>query len=394
MIRDLQMMRDISPLFDKKLVIWGMGKKGVEILADILEMGAGKNGIFLCDSARSLQGREISNHIVLSPEELSDKIRETAREDIAVLVTAASIKAQDEIITDVVKMCGEDIEIYTEYAVEWGIYLGLKNPNIQREYREKKIHEHEMNKLIKPDVMAQMRQTYRYFSFLPLHEDEIILIYQPGKVGSASVYKSILRYNRHVLHCHRLEDIGETENSLLQLLELKSGKIISLVRDPVARQIAAMWQSISQVHLYSAEVDFAEIEEHFFPEKSIVGGFGWFIGQMKRVFNIDVFEYPFDREKGYSIIKKGNIELLLMKMEKLNELEGVIGTFLNIENFKLKNENEGLEKPYRFAYRDYKADFKLSKEALDKVYEKNEHTRHFYTEQERETFYKKWLKEE
>ena len=87
MIRDLQMMRDISPLFDKKLIIWGMGKKGHQILADILEMGAGKTGIFLCDSDYSLQGKEILNNIVLSPEDLYNTIKDVAKEDIAVLVT-------------------------------------------------------------------------------------------------------------------------------------------------------------------------------------------------------------------------------------------------------------------------------------------------------------------
>lgn len=394
MIKDLQMMQDISPLFEKKLVVWGMGKKGRELLTDIFEMGAGKKGIWLCDSDRDLQGEKIFNHPVLSPENLHNEISNVLRDEIAILVTAVSIKAQDEIIRDAEKMYGESVDMYTEYAVEWGIYFGLSNPSIDRKYKEKKLHEHEKNMLYKKDVMEQMEMTYKYFAFLPLHNDEIILIYQPGKVGSATVYKSILNYKRHVLHCHRLEDIGEDDSSLLKLLELKSGKIISLVRDPVARQIAAMWQSITQVHLYSAGADFAEIENYFFPERSIRGGFGWFNGQMKKVFNIDVFEYPFDHEKGYSIFQKGNIEVLLMKMEKLNDLEDVIGEFLNIKNFKLWNENESICKPYRFAYKDYKADFKLGKEVLEKLYIKSQYTKHFYSEQERESMYKKWLKEE
>lgn len=29
MIRDLQIMKDISPLFEKKLIIWGNGEKGM-----------------------------------------------------------------------------------------------------------------------------------------------------------------------------------------------------------------------------------------------------------------------------------------------------------------------------------------------------------------------------
>lgn len=393
MIRDLQMMKDISPLFDKKLVIWGIGKKGRQILTDILEMGAGKKGIFVCDSDCSLQGREILNNIVLSPKNLYSEIEDVAKEDIAVLVTVVSTRAQNEIINELERVLGKTIEIFTSNAIEWGIYFGLKNPNIEREYRDKKILEHEKKMLQRKDDMEQMERTFKYFAFLPLHNDEIILIYQPAKVASSTVYKSISNYGRYALHCHMLDNIGEDGDSLRKLLELKSGKIICLVRDPVGRQIAAMWQNIHQVYRYSVEADFAEIEAYFFPEHFVGGEFGWFDRELKKVFNIDVFEYPFDQEKGYSIIQKGNIEVLLMKMEKLNDLEAVIGEFLSIENFKLDNQNVGSEKPYRFAYRDYKANFKLPKEVLDNVYVKNEHTKHFYSEQERGIFYNKWLKD-
>lgn len=392
MIRDLQIMKDISPLFDKKLVIWGMGKKGRQILADILDMGAGKKGVLLCDSDSSLWGEVILNNPVLPPEDLNVKIQNDVKEDVAILITVVSTKAQDEIIIDVKKMYGELVDIYTEYALEWGIYFGLKNPNVGIEYKEKKICEHEKKMLYNKDYTEHMERVFKYFTFLPLHNDEIILIYQPGKVASSTVYKSILNYNKYTLHCHVLDNVKENNDTLLQLLEIKTAKIISLVRDPVERQIAVMWQNIHQIHRYSADADFRDIEKNFFPEDFVGGEFGWFDRQMKKVFNIDVFEYPFDQNKGYSIIKKGNIEVLLMKMERLNALEDVIGTFLNIEKFKLDNENIGLEKAYRFAYRDYKKDFGLPKEVLENVYIKNEKTKHFYSEQERIAFYDKWKK--
>ena len=51
MIKDLQLMRDISPLFEKQIIIWGMGQRGHRFLKEILSMGAGKRGIWLCDSS-------------------------------------------------------------------------------------------------------------------------------------------------------------------------------------------------------------------------------------------------------------------------------------------------------------------------------------------------------
>ncbi|MDE7430765.1 MAG: putative capsular polysaccharide synthesis family protein [Lachnospiraceae bacterium] len=394
MIKDLQIMKDISPLFEKKLVMWGMGQKGHDILEDILSMGAGQKGILLCDSDYSLWGKDILNNTVLSPNELKGEIQKIAESDIAVLVTVASVRAQDEIISAVETMCGKSVDIYTEYAVEWGIYLGLKNPRIENKYKDRKITEHEINRSYNKELIQVREEALKYFAFLPLHQNEIILVYQSGKVASSTVCKSISNYDRYALHCHRLDGIGENDDSLYELLNLKSGKIISLVRDPVARQIAAMWQNIYQVHRYSAEVDFSEIERYFFPDQFDGGEFTWFDGQMKKVFKIDVFDYPFDKESGYSIIRKGNIELLLLKMEKINELEDVIGDFLNIEQFRLDSSNVGSEKSYRFAYRDYKANFRLPQEILENIYMKNEHMKHFYSEQERKALYEKWIRQD
>ncbi len=42
MVNDLQLMKDITPLFEKYLVIWGIGQKGRTIVEDIISMWGGK----------------------------------------------------------------------------------------------------------------------------------------------------------------------------------------------------------------------------------------------------------------------------------------------------------------------------------------------------------------
>lgn len=387
-------MKDISPLFEKRIALWGMGKKGCEILGNIISMGAGGHGILLCDSNCDIQGKDILGHTVLSPGKWYQELESIGLETVAVLVTAASVKFQDEILRELEIRYGQSVEIYTEYAVEWGIYLGLKNSNIDNVYKEKKkLIQQEDNRVSRESQSRKQEiMPLKYFAFLPLHQDEIILIYQIGKVASSTIYNSLLNYRRNVLHCHYLTGIGETEDSLYELLNLKGGKIISLVRDPVARQISEMWESICLAHGYSAEVDFSEIEKAYFPDQFDGGEFDWYEDEMKRVFKIDVFEHPFDKEKGYSVIKQGNIELLLMKTEKVDELENVIGNFLNIEGFRLENNNVGEENAHRFAYREYRENFCLSEDILENIYKKDEHMKHFYSEQERDILYRKWLK--
>lgn len=391
MIRDLELMKDIAPLFEKKLIVWGIGKIAPAIIEDIKDMGAGKEGMLLCDSNCKLWGEEIFGNKILSPDELQRVVSELDLKDVIVLVTALSVIVQDEIIESIIKRFGDSVDICTKYAIEWGMYLNVKNPRIECEYRKRKMAEYEQNNSFSPEELRKKEEMLRYFALLSLRNDEIILVYQPAKVGSSSVYKSIKDRNRNVLHCHTLLEIGDSSDDLYRLLNLKSGKIISLVRDPVARRISEMWQGIVYTQRYDVGVNFSGVEKWYFDGEFWNSEFEWFYQEMQAVFKIDVFEHPFDQEKGYSLIKQGNIELLLIKMEKLNELEDVIGEFLDIDGFQLSNENIGKRKAYRYALQSYKKNFTISREKLEEIYKKNKYVKHFYSEQERNELYEKWI---
>lgn len=325
----------------------------------------------------------------MSPEELRGELQ--CMSDFIILVATKSLKFQDEILSHIETLYGKKVDVYTDYAIEWGMYLNISNPYVDEGYRKKKISDRNSSALfVRQRNNSEL--VFRYFALTPLHNDEIILVYQCGKVGSTSVSNSIEVFGRNVLHCHILDNIGESDDDLCKILNLKSGKIICLVRDPVARAIAAMWECVNEVERYSKEADFSEIERYFMAKNLADEEFKWFDEQMKRFFKIDVFQHPFEREKGYSIIKKGNIELLLMKLEKLNELEDVIGEFLNIKGFHLYNANIGSEKAYRFAIREYKENVNISRQQLEDVYINNKRMQHFYTEEERHELYLKWLK--
>lgn len=394
MIRDLELIKDITPLFEKKLILWGIGENGEAILEDIEAMGAGRKGILLCNFGDKLREEKTNlKYSLLSPDELAEVLQEELNE-IMFLVMENSLELQDEIIEKIERRYGRFASIYTEYAIRWGIYYNISNLNVDESFRKNKLAEHEINRNMDNGVAMHTLVALKYFAFLPLHDDEIILVYQPGKVASSSVYRRILNYGHYALHCHGLKDVRSGKNNLSQLLSLKSGKIISLVREPIARQISTMWQNISSVVRYSADADFSEIEQYYFGEGFENTQYEWFDREMKEVFGIDVFAYPFDVERGYIIIKQGNIELLLMKMEKLSELRGVIGDFLGIEHFEIENRNIASEKLYRFAIKAYKKQFSISKKRLEDIFMNNEKVKYFYSEKERIAFYQKWNRKE
>ncbi len=394
MVKDLQLMKDITPLFEKKVVVWGIGNKGRALVQKMKEMGAGKKGILLCDSKSILWNEKFLEYKIMSPIEIKDHIEHMGiHNNIIILVTVVSVTAQNEIIKSIEEMFSTEIDVYTEYAVEYGLYLGINNLYVDSGYKRKELMERQVaRRYPSKEKLAQLEQIYKYFTFLPLHNDEIVLVYQPGKVASSTVYNSIKTYNRNVLHCHILAEICDNEDDLYRLLDKKGGKIICLVRDPVARRISEMWQNIKNVERYAIDADFGEIEKYYFDGFFENFEFDWFDYEMKKTFHLDVFEYPFDQTRGYSIIKQGDIELLLMKMEKLNGLENVIGDFLGVEGFRLHSKNVGGQKAYRFAIKEYKENFILSKRRLADIYRNNNRMRHFYSNQECEELYKKWAR--
>lgn len=389
-VHDLDIMKDISPLFEKKVVIWGIDEQTGVLLHELKDMGVGEN-IILCDSDSGQWGKDSEGYRIISPEQVQEIYVSDKGEGVVVCISFADVKLQDEVLAILEKMNLTDVVVYTWYGLKWGMYLNLKNRYIDDIYRQKMLAEHEKSRITYKE--GSMVDQMKYFAYSPLHNDEMLLIYQPGKVGSRSLYWSLKDYGKYVLHSHGLKGAEQEEDTLQKLLEQKSAKVISLVREPLARRISEMWQNIPSVNRYSAEVDFAEIEQLYFHEGFECQEFQWFHRELESVLGINVYDYPFDKEKGYTIIQKNNIKLLLMKVEQLNTLEAVVGSFVGIPGFRLQNKNISKEKRYRFAYQAYLKTFTMPDKRLKKIYYENPYMNFFYTEEEINGFYKKWLKE-
>jgi hypothetical protein len=118
--------------------------------------------------------------------------------------------------------------------------------------------------------------------------------------------------------------------------------------------------------------------------------FDWFDWEIKEIYGIDIYEYPFDKEKGYSIIKKGNIEIMIYRLENLNKLESIVGDFVGLDDFKLESANTAEQKPYNSIYREFAKTILLPKEYVDFYYKNNPRMDHFYSKEEKRQFLTKW----
>jgi len=235
-----------------------------------------------------------------------------------------------------------------------------------------------------------------------------------GKVGSSSILKTFKsEFDGNIFHVHNLTldhfdylvyaDI-EKRNRVIQkikdiqrsVLSNEKWKIISLVRDPIDRNISAFFQNINLfvpdlLNKYrNKEILLAELFCMFFEKASHKYPLNWFDNQIRKTFGIDIFLEDFSKHKGYHIYRKDNFELLILRLEDLNNcFEPAIRDFLNIENINLKNDNISKDKEYKKIYQKFKNNIIIPESYFELMYN-SKFTKYFYTEAEIKKFVKRW----
>ena len=290
--------------------------------------------------------------------------------------------------------------------------------------------------LIKTGIKSVVRRSYyltrkvRYRSLVrQLSSHPPLVVFQMGKVGSSSVTESLKEmdapfelFHLHVLTHEGIErvhgeyrhaskvhhrpmiarHIVESDYLRRQLDRNDPGatwKIISLVRDPVARNISTFFQSlciyfpelcVGDQQIFSDERIPELLETYLEQWDGHHTPLHWFQTELDPVFGIDVYAHPFPKDKGYQIIESGAVSLLLLRLEGLNSTAGpAMEEFLGLRGLELSNHNVAEKKPYAGAYHAFKNRLRLPGAYLDTLYE-SEYARHFYTEREISGFRQRW----
>ncbi len=225
-----------------------------------------------------------------------------------------------------------------------------------------------------------------------------IIVYQMGKVASMSVYTSLKeQYPGTTLHRHELIPTEWQDATLLNHTNNlhKPLLIISMMRDPIARNISAFFQNfevITGVKPADSKFSMKELETIYFtnPKMDHDPPYTWFDKNIKRHLGIDIFAQPFPKEEGSARFKNGSIEVLLMKAEIDNtKKEKLIKELTRLNSFELKSSNVGEDKEYAGMYSEFKKSVTIPKEYLDTFYN-SPAIKYFYTDAEIESMRKKW----
>lgn len=382
MIKDLAVIKNPDLIFEKKIVIWGAGEKGTMLysnFASLVERGClGDGQVTVCDAdAECIRGKR--DYPVLSIHEMVSLV--AAKEDYLIVISPEAVEVQDEVIGQIQELGLFDVDICTLYGITWGLIFAGRTSKIPKIEQDLEVNQRGGKGLQDNAALKKHRIFIEGMYF-----DDWILVYQPGKVGSGSVNSSLKAYGKHSFHVHSLTGMEYS----MEILQKKNVKIISMFRNPLERRISELWHLLEHTSIDYPDMGFCGIEDMFMGNGDLFSDeFSWFHNELEKVTGINIWAYPFDKESGYAVMKNNGIELLLLKCEKLNELEAVIGSFAGIENFRLRSSNIAVQKPYRFAYQDYKKEFCISRERFEEIFN-DERLRYFYTDTEIRELRDRW----
>jgi len=399
MINELNLIDNFDILFEGKVVMYGAGAQGKKI-SRIMKY-AGVPVELFCDTSSEKWGTDVFGIKIVSPEEL----KEVDSKENVVIIIASDIVRNIEQIIYIIKLMGlRTKSIFTLLGLRVALYKNVNHPKFNEHYRNLLKIESNI------DFLNYRNTYYRKEAWLDCIDNlESILVLQPGKVGSKTIRNSLNRIGIYNIQLHHLTSrVFADDRTAKEFIEayrnairnVETLRIVTLVREPLVRSLSDFFQPLSFFKTWddcdtisftdSCAKWMSEGEFNVYGKRDYGYQFEWFDQEIKAVFGIDVFSHSFDRRKGYSIIRQDNIEILVMKLEKLNSLESVIGGFVGTPHFKLINDNEGSKKPYKYLYKNVREVIKIPRETVDFYYNNNPRMDHFYTEEEKAEFLKKW----
>jgi hypothetical protein len=221
-----------------------------------------------------------------------------------------------------------------------------------------------------------------------------------GKVGSDSIYNTLKEcgmrniYHVHYLYPETIDNLIKTRRNKISLFPIlgyfaynqlikkkKRITIISLVREPIMRNVSAYFQNI--IKFEGEDFDRLSVDqliESFFSKYKHNIPLDWFDTEFKVSTGVDIYKFPFNKKKGYQIIESGNFRILLIKSEINDNIkEQVIEGFFKFSkgSVKIKRSNSGISKSYSNLYSEFKEKIKFSDDYIYNM-KFSKYYKHFY----------------
>ena len=264
--------------------------------------------------------------------------------------------------------------------------------------------------------------------------DKTVILHNMGKVGSSTVWNSLkvsgIDQEKTLLRSHftskkgvqlfrkvHEDGYGGWQNFPAQIKgmvmaeKIKSKlyrwhfsehnrcKVVTLVRDPVATNIAGFFQNylwwpteIYELCRNKPSECLPELTQCFLENYPHDYPLNWLNWELGGIHGVDIETEGFSTSKGWKIYKQKNADVLVIRLDKLNACaQEAFKELLTIDDFKIVNENVATNKWYADLYKEFKNSIILSEAYITKIYD-SRWMQNFYTSEEISAFAAKWSK--
>jgi hypothetical protein len=166
--------------------------------------------------------------------------------------------------------------------------------------------------------------------------------------------------------------------------------VVTAVREPVARSASEFFQSAARLGRLSDPATTMSLFEDFATRQGVPHTLRWFDTEFKPSLGVDVYEYPFDPARGYSVIDTPAVRVLVLRQESFDVAAAALREFLGLaRDPELVEENVGSAKEYSELYSNIVRDVHVPTPTLDLAYS-SRFCSHFYSSAELERFRRSW----
>lgn len=404
---DFEIFKNLKLLYGKELFIWGASSKGIQIQKTLSRIGI--NVRAFCDSDVNKWGKNCVEMPIISPYKFINIYKKNQQ-----IYIISCISHENELLKLLDELEINNVNLISYWGIKTAFYL---NKIVLQTEEDLPIYDEVWNYQKK-----QQLKTYTYvLNFLKKlqpYNCNTVWIWQPGKVASMTLEERLHQVDIPTIHTHSLNypshvfgsSLQETWSTSLQKVFSQKLKIITGVREPLARDYSAFWQAFSFERLHLMPIlnkNFQQLYENY--TELILKGydytrmllketnewvwndeFEWFNNEIKKHCGIDIYQYPFDKEKGYCIIEHEKIQIFIFKTEKLDDLTPILNAFLGKNTQITYNVNQTYNKQYHLAYEEFKKNLKLPRKYVEHYYKDNPYMSHFYTEIEQKKYLTQW----
>ena len=253
--------------------------------------------------------------------------------------------------------------------------------------------------------------------------DPILVVHQMGRAGSMTTVNTLREagiagpvYHTHWLNpaslaerLDWLEGVPEKRQPLNVRVarriadDLRQGgaarrswKLVSIFREPVGRNVSTFFLAIDRFfddffgRYERGEISLDQVQDTFLKAFRQDRVLEWFDKEVGEVFGIDVYGRDFPHDAGYQIFREGNVELLLIKLERLNDcFQTAFEAFLGTRIPKLAMTHVTEKDPTYSMYREFLQQVVMPADYLEQMYA-SRFARHFYRPEEIQGFIRKW----